>query len=74
MNLGAGEAQRLLERHESYLALKRCGALFLTGPTRTNVMDVAVIMIEKPNETRRTEAYGRSGKDNRAARAKDGVR
>ncbi len=74
MSLGAGEAQRLLERHESYLALKRCGALFLTGPTRTNVMDVAVIMIEKPNETRRTDAYGRSGKDNRAARAKDGVR
>ena len=44
--LGQGEARRLLDAHESYLALERSGALFRTGPTRTNVMDVAAIIIE----------------------------
>ncbi len=44
--LGAGVAERYLEDNDSGSALQRAGALFVTGPTRTNVMDVAAVVIE----------------------------
>lgn len=66
MQLGAGEARRLLEGHESYQALERCSALFRVGPTRTNVMDVAMVIIESTNQQAETDAYGRTGKENHA--------
>lgn len=36
--------QRYLARHDSYHALKRLGSLIFTGPTGTNVNDIAVLV------------------------------
>lgn len=40
---------RALARHDAYSALQRIGALLETGPTRTNVNDIAFVFIE-PNK------------------------
>lgn len=37
----------ILDRNDSYHALKACGGLIVTGPTGTNVNDVAVLLIRK---------------------------
>ncbi len=42
--LGA-QAQAYLDNNDSYTALTQSGDIFITGPTRTNVMDVTVILI-----------------------------
>lgn len=42
---GREEAEKLLVNHDSYEALKRSGDHLITGPTRTNVMDIAIIII-----------------------------
>ena len=34
-----------LENNDSYHALSKCGGLIFTGPTGTNVNDVAVVLI-----------------------------
>ncbi len=36
----------ILENNDSYNALKKCGGLIITGPTGTNVNDVAVLLIK----------------------------
>ena len=36
-----------LENNDSYTALKACGGLIVTGPTGTNVNDMAVVMIRR---------------------------
>ncbi len=36
-----------LERNDAYRALARCGGLVVTGPTGTNVNDVAVLLIRR---------------------------
>ena len=43
--LRRGEIGRLLGSHESYRALDRAHSLIMTGPTGTNVSDIAVILI-----------------------------
>lgn len=43
---GLDEATKFLKNHDSYEALKKGGAHLITGPTRTNVMDIAIILIE----------------------------
>ncbi len=45
---GRREALAMLEANDSYHALKRSGDLFHSGPTRTNVMDLALILIAPP--------------------------
>lgn len=40
------QARQFLENNDSYHALKKAGDLFVTGPTRTNVMDIAAMIIE----------------------------
>lgn len=40
------EAGEHLERNDSYGFFKRAGGLFVTGPTRTNVMDVQMVIIQ----------------------------
>lgn len=45
---GREEAQKYLANHDSYEALRKAGEHLLTGPTRTNVMDMALIIIESP--------------------------
>ncbi len=42
---GAAALQKYLENNDSYTALTAGGDIFITGPTRTNVMDVAAILI-----------------------------
>lgn len=50
--LGGIEVARLhLAANDSYNALNKAGDLFITGPTRTNVMDLAIILIE-PEQNR----------------------
>lgn len=45
--LGGGTlAKKLLAENDSNKALNMAGDLFVTGPTRTNVMDIAIILIE----------------------------
>ncbi len=36
----------MLDNQDSYASLKRCGILFKTGLTRTNVMDIARILVQ----------------------------
>lgn len=45
---GIGGAKGFLKNHDSYEALKKAGAHLISGPTRTNVMDLALIIIEPP--------------------------
>lgn len=40
----------VLEQNDSYNALSRCNGLILTGPTGTNVNDVAVVLIKRETE------------------------
>lgn len=40
------EARELLEQNDSYTALERGGLLLRTGPTLTNVMDMAILCVE----------------------------
>ena len=37
----------VLQNNDSYTALKACGGLIVTGPTGTNVNDVAVLLIDR---------------------------
>ena len=37
----------VLMRNDSYHALERCGGLIMTGPTRTNVNDLSVVLIKR---------------------------
>ena len=41
------DALAALAANDSYHALKSCGGLILTGPTGTNVNDLAVILIKR---------------------------
>ena len=36
---------RVLEENDAYHALQKCGGLLMTGPTGTNVNDVAVLLL-----------------------------
>ena len=42
---GMEQARHALEENDSYPILNHCGALLRTGPTRTNVMDLAVLLV-----------------------------
>ena len=42
---GMEQARHALEENDSYPILHHCGALLRTGPTRTNVMDLAVLLV-----------------------------
>lgn len=44
----ASAARRALDDNDSYAFLDRAGCLLRTGPTRTNVMDVAVALVFPP--------------------------
>ncbi len=47
--MGGREAARaLLAENDSNAALALSGDLLVTGPTRTNVMDLAVLLVERP--------------------------
>ena len=39
-------ARELLEENDSYTALAQAGLLWRTGPTLTNVMDMAILCVE----------------------------
>ena len=41
-------ARALLAENDSNAALALSGDLLVTGPTRTNVMDLAVLLVERP--------------------------
>lgn len=43
--VGLEAARRALDENDSYAVLHRCGALLRTGPTRTNVMDLAIMLV-----------------------------
>ncbi len=43
---GREKAEIFLREHDSYEALKLAGTHLMTGPTRTNVMDIAIVLIE----------------------------
>lgn len=43
-----GKSGEFLENNDSYHALKMADELFVTGPTRTNVMDIAIIIVNPP--------------------------
>lgn len=43
-----GDPEALLRENNSHAALKSAGDLLITGPTRTNVMDVAILIIQPP--------------------------
>lgn len=45
--LSGVEAEQALRDNDSYNALKACGGLIITGPTGTNVNDVAVLLIKR---------------------------
>ncbi|MDO5537268.1 MAG: DUF4147 domain-containing protein [Desulfovibrionaceae bacterium] len=40
------DARAMLDMNDSYACLDRAGTLFKSGPTRTNVMDAAIIVIQ----------------------------
>ena len=47
--MGGREAARaLLAENNSNAALALSGDLLITGPTRTNVMDLAVLLVDRP--------------------------
>ncbi len=39
------EPQNMLDNNDSYTALTASGDIFITGPTRTNVMDIALLLV-----------------------------
>lgn len=39
---------QLLDRHDSYHALEAAGALYRTGTTGTNVMDLTIVLVGQP--------------------------
>ena len=39
------EIDRVLAENDAYHALEKCGGLLMTGPTGTNVNDVAVLLL-----------------------------
>lgn len=45
---GRAEMQAALEANNAYPVLERAGALLITGPTRTNVMDLAILLAYPP--------------------------
>ena len=45
---GREAASAFLERNDSNQALLAAGDLLITGPTRTNVMDLAALLVEAP--------------------------
>ncbi len=45
---GAEGARAALDANDSYTFLERSGLLLRTGPTRTNVMDLVIILLEPP--------------------------
>lgn len=47
--VGLEQARRALEENDSYAILHHCGALLRTGPTRTNVMDLAILLVWPEN-------------------------
>lgn len=49
---GRDTALTFLGRNDSNAALDLAGDLLITGPTRTNVMDLAALLIEAPAESR----------------------
>lgn len=46
--LPSPDAEKFLADNDSYHALRESGDLFRTGPTLTNVMDLAIIIIDPP--------------------------
>ncbi|MBD5646736.1 MAG: DUF4147 domain-containing protein [Desulfovibrio sp.] len=46
---GRKAAQAFLEKNDSNAALVAAGDLLITGPTRTNVMDLAALLVEAPS-------------------------
>ncbi len=42
------DAREYLERNDSYSFFKETGELLITGPTGTNVMDLEIVLIERP--------------------------
>lgn len=42
------DAREFLERNDSYSYFKETGELLITGPTGTNVMDLEIVLIERP--------------------------
>lgn len=45
-----GQAEKYLANNNSNAALRMAGDLLITGPTLTNVMDIAIVLVEKPEE------------------------
>ena len=45
-----GDPRRFLDANNSYAALHLSGDLLITGPTRTNVMDMALLLVSPPKE------------------------
>ncbi|MFC1528539.1 glycerate kinase [Candidatus Latescibacterota bacterium] len=43
------DVQDYLERNDSYTYLKQVGGLLMTGPTGTNVMDIQILLVGKPD-------------------------
>lgn len=53
--MGGREAALVfLQKNDSNTALLRSGDLLITGPTRTNVMDLAILVVNTPDAGRRT--------------------
>ncbi|BEQ15719.1 glycerate kinase type-2 family protein [Desulfoferula mesophila] len=44
------KARRFLERHDAYNYFQPLGDLIVTGPTRTNVMDLRLVLVRGPQE------------------------
>ncbi|GAB6063226.1 glycerate kinase type-2 family protein [Deferrisoma palaeochoriense] len=44
------EPAEFLDRNDSYALLRQVGDLLVTGPTRTNVMDVQVLLVAAPQD------------------------
>lgn len=45
---GLARAKEFLDENDSYNALSASGDILKTGPTRTNVMDMAIVLIQPP--------------------------
>jgi glycerate-2-kinase len=43
-SLNAGD---YLARNDAYAFFQKCGGLFVTGPTQTNVCDLRIVLVEK---------------------------
>ena len=53
MKLASVDPVKALDNNDSYHALKSAGALIITGPTGTNVNDVAVALVRRKSDTPR---------------------